>query len=80
MLTTLVLVCSLGAAPDLASFDRDIAVYEMRVPGSFTSPTTCFLHGQTYLAGIIFGRDLAPGDRVKVLCVRRQAEADLEHD
>jgi hypothetical protein len=82
MLTALVLVCSFGATPDLATCNSDNAVYVMPVPGNFASPTTCFLHGQAYLAGTIVGRDLAPGDRVKVICVRRRAsaEAQIEND
>jgi hypothetical protein len=78
MLTALVLVCSLGANPDLAACDRDNAVYVMSVPGNFTSPTTCFLHGQAYLAGTTLGKDLAPGDRVKVVCMRLPAPAQAE--
>jgi len=82
MLTALVLVCSLGASPDLAACNRDNAVYVMSVPGSFTSPTTCFLHGQAYLAETTLGRDLTQGDRVKVVCVRQRppAEAELGND
>ncbi len=72
MLTALVLICALGATPNLADCDRDKATHVMPVPDSFASPVTCFLHGQAYVAGTSIGRTLAPGDRVKVVCVKRQ--------
>jgi hypothetical protein len=56
--------------PDLASCTRDNAVMAMRVPDSFRNPGTCFMHGQAYLAGASFGRDLGANERVKVVCVR----------
>jgi hypothetical protein len=74
MLTALVLVCSFDAAPDLSTCTSDNAVYVMSVPGSFASPTSCFAHGQAYLAQTTFGRDLAPDDRVKVVCAPRRAD------
>lgn len=70
MLTALILVCSLATTPDLASCTRDNAVNVMRVPESFGSPATCFMHGQAYLAGTSLGRDLTQDERVKVVCVR----------
>lgn len=80
MLTALVLVCSLDATPNLAACDRNTAAYVMLVPGTFSSPTTCFLHGQAYLAGTVLGRELEPGDQVKIVCMRREARAGFEHD
>jgi len=58
MLTALVLVCSLSATPDYAACNKDTADYVMLVPGSFNNPTTCYLHGQAYLAGSEMGRSL----------------------
>lgn len=72
MLTALVLICSLGATPNLADCDRDNAIHVMPAPDSFASPVTCFLHGQAYVAGTSIGRTLAPGDRVKVVCVKQR--------
>jgi hypothetical protein len=68
MLTALVLVCSLAATPDLRQCDERNAIDVMRVPASFASPATCFMHGQAYLAGTEFGRQLAADERLKVVC------------
>lgn len=69
MLTAMIFVCLLGAAPNLADCSMDNAVYVMPVPGEFASPVTCFLHGQSYLAETSIGRNLAPKERMKVVCV-----------
>jgi hypothetical protein len=39
-----------------------------RVPDEFGSPAACFMHGQAYVAHTEFGRQLAEGERVKVVC------------
>jgi hypothetical protein len=75
MLTALVLVCSLAVAPDLADCTRHNATAVLRVPSEFRNPATCFMHGQAYLAGTSIGRNLGPGDRVKVICVRSETVA-----
>jgi|HubBroStandDraft_4_1064222.scaffolds.fasta_scaffold658825_2 hypothetical protein len=50
MLMALVLVCSLSADAT-TECNKETADYVMLAPGSFTSPTTCYLEGQAYLAG-----------------------------
>jgi hypothetical protein len=70
MLSALVLICSLATTPDLRDCSRDNAVHVMRVPADFGNPATCFLHGQAYLAQTEIGRELAAGERPKVVCVR----------
>ena len=69
MLTALVLICSVAAAPDLQDCTRHNATGVFRVPAEFGSPATCFLHGQAYLAGTSIGRELERDERVKVICV-----------
>ena len=73
MLTALVLVCSLAVTPDLAACDRNSAVDVMRVPEEFGNPSTCFMHGQAYLAQTGIGRTLAANERIKVICVQSKA-------
>ena len=70
MLTALILVCSLTAIPDLGDCTRDNALDVVRVPATFASPVTCFMHGQAYVADSAIGRNLAQGEAVKVICVR----------
>jgi hypothetical protein len=70
MLTALVLVCSLASVPDLGDCTRDDALDVLQVPATFASPVTCFMHGQAYVADTSIGRDLAPNEAVKVVCVR----------
>jgi hypothetical protein len=72
VLTALVLICSVAAAPDLRDCTRDNATAVFRVPAEFGSAATCFLHGQAYLAGTSIGRELEPDERVKVICVRSE--------
>ena len=69
MLTAIVLVCSLAVTPDLRDCDQSNATDVMRVPEDISSPVTCFMHGQAYVADITIGRDLGSDDRVKVMCV-----------
>jgi hypothetical protein len=73
MLTALVLVCSLGTTPDLATCNKDSAADVLRVPEEFANPATCFMHGQAYLAQTELGRGLAKGYQVKIVCVRSQS-------
>ena len=75
MLTALVLICSVAAAPDLQDCTRHNATAVFRVPAEFGSPATCFLHGQAYLAGTSIGRELETDERVKVICVRSEVLA-----
>ena len=75
MLTTLVLICSVAAAPDLRDCTRHSATAVFRVPAEFGSLATCFLHGQAYLAGTSIGRELEPDERVKIICVRSEGSA-----
>jgi hypothetical protein len=70
MLTALILVCSLASVPDLGDCTRDNALDVMHVPATFANPVTCFMHGQAYVADSSIGRDLAPNEAVKVICVR----------
>ena len=70
MLTALILVCSLATDPDLRACTRDNALDVVLVPATFGNPATCFMHGQAYLAGNSIGRELAPNEAIKVVCVR----------
>ena len=70
MLTALILVCSLATDPDLRACTRDNALDVVLVPATFGNPATCFMHGQAYLAGNSIGRELAPNEAVKIVCVR----------
>jgi hypothetical protein len=73
MLTALVLICSVGAAPDLQDCTRSNATTVMRVPAEFANPVTCLMHGQAYLAGTSIGQELGDGERVKIVCARGEA-------
>ena len=68
MLTAFVLVCSLAVTPDLRACDQSNAIDVVQVPEVFGNPAMCFMHGQAYLAGTEFGRQLAADERVKVTC------------
>ncbi|HEY7663472.1 MAG TPA: hypothetical protein VH934_10165 [Xanthobacteraceae bacterium] len=70
MLTALILVCSLAAVRDLSDCTRDNAIDVLKVPAAFASPAACFMHGQAYVADSSIGRDLAPNEAIKVVCVR----------
>jgi len=48
----------------------------MRVPGEFGNPATCFMHGQSFLAGTSIGQELDQKQWVKVSCVRAEAIKD----
>ena len=68
MLTALALICSIVLTPDLRDCTRDNARVVVRVPGSFGSPATCFMHGQAYLAGSAIGQEKEANESVKVIC------------
>jgi hypothetical protein len=71
VLTALVLICSVGVAPDLAHCTRSNARVVMSVPTEDRNPITCFMHAQAYVAETSFGQELGVDDRVKIVCVRR---------
>ncbi|MGA8000200.1 MAG: hypothetical protein WCA05_00995 [Pseudolabrys sp.] len=73
MLTAMVLICSLANTPDIADCSRTNALDVLWVPETFSNPVSCFMHGQAYVAGTAVGRDLATNERVKVICLRKQA-------
>ena len=75
MLTALVLVCSIATNPDLRDCDASNARMAMRVPDAYASPAACAMQGQAYVAETAIGRNLAPDDRVKVVCMS-QSEAE----
>jgi hypothetical protein len=68
MLSALVLICSMAVTPDIRDCSRDNATTVMRVPSDFGNPTTCFMHGQAYLAETSIGREITANERVKVVC------------
>ena len=70
MLTAHVLVCSIATTPNLRGCDASNARVIMRVPAAYTSPATCAMHGQAYLAETAIGRSLGSRDRVKVVCMQ----------
>ena len=57
MLTAVILICSVGVAPDLAHCTRSNARVVMSVPTEDGNPITCFMHAQAYLAETSSGRD-----------------------
>ena len=73
MLSALVLICSMAVTPDIRDCSRDNATAVMRVPSDFGNPTTCFMHGQAYLAQTSIGREIAADERVKVVCASSKA-------
>ena len=73
MLSAMILICSLANTPNLADCSRTNAIDVVWVPETFTNPVTCFMHGQAYIAGTSIGQNLSRDERVRVLCVRRQA-------
>jgi hypothetical protein len=75
MLTALVLICSISVTPDLRDCNRENALDVMRVPTEFSSPATCFLHGQAFLAETSLAQDLRDTDRIKIACARTQSLA-----
>lgn len=70
MLTALVLVCSLAAAPTAPDCYRGNAIQSVQVPEEFSNPATCLMHGQAYLAETSLAADLRAGEYVKVVCIR----------
>lgn len=72
LLTALALICSILVTPNLRDCDETNARVVMLVPESFSSPITCAMHGQAYIAGTAIGQRLAKSDRVKIVC--RQLE------
>jgi hypothetical protein len=66
MLTALILICMAGAA----DCTRETAADVMRVPGEYAMPTTCYLHGQAFLAETSLAQDLRAGERIKIICAR----------
>jgi len=75
MLTAMILICSLATTPNVADCSRNNAIDIVWVPEVFSNPVTCFMHGQAYIAGTSIGQNLTNDERVRVLCVRRQAAA-----
>ena len=75
MLTALILICSATVTPDLGDCTRDNATAVMRVPAEFGNPTTCFMHGQAYLAETSIGQELGDNDQVKIVCARTETIA-----
>jgi hypothetical protein len=74
MLTAMILICSLANTPNIADCKQTNALDVVWVPETFLNPVMCFIRGQAYLANTEVGRDLAENERVKVVCLRRQAE------
>jgi hypothetical protein len=72
MLSALVLICSASVTPDIRDCTRDNATAVMRLPAEFVTPTTCFMHGQAYLANTSIGQEVGDKDRVKIVCVRKE--------
>jgi Ca2+-binding EF-hand superfamily protein len=68
MLTALVLVCSVAAAADLATCDRENAIDIMRIPEQFASPVMCAMQAQAYLAQTAIGQNMTNNESVKVMC------------
>lgn len=76
MLSALILVCSLAAAPDLEHCTEASADIVLRDPEAFASPLTCFLHGQAYLAETAIGAEIGESPHlVRVVCARRRLDA-----
>lgn len=75
MLTAMILICSLTNTTNLSDCSQNNARAVLWVPETFNNPVTCFLHGQAYIAGTAFGRDLRSGERIRILCRPRGAAA-----
>jgi hypothetical protein len=67
MLRALILVCSLATVTNDCTPDTALDV--VYVPATFTSPVTCLMHGQAYLADSSIGRDLSPNETAKLICL-----------
>ena len=77
MLTALVLICSMATTPDLATCNSETAQSVIRVPQDYGNPAACLMHGQAYVAQTEFGQDLAPDERIKIICAPAQRAASL---
>ena len=75
MLTALVLICSVATTPNLQDCTSDNATTVLRVPAEFANPTTCFMHGQAYLAETSIASKLGDDDRVKIVCKQSETIA-----
>ena len=73
MLTAVVLICSIAVTADLQHCTRENATAVMRLPIEFGHPSTCFVQGQAFLAQTSIARELSEDDRVKIVCVRKEA-------
>jgi hypothetical protein len=72
MLTAFVLICSVSLTPDLADCSPENARAAIRVPTEFANPVTCLMQSQAFLAETSVGQELDHGDRVKIVCARRE--------
>jgi len=68
MLNALVLVCSLAVTPNIANCDRTNATDVIWLPAASANPSTCFMHGEAYVAGTTIGRNITSDERLKVIC------------
>ena len=73
MLVAVILICSTLVTPDLRACDETNARVVMLVPGEFSSPVICAMHGQAYVAETAIGQTLAESDRIKIVCKRRDS-------
>ena len=69
-LSAFVLVCSLAATPNLQDCNRETAIGVLKVPETFLSPSTCFLHASAYIAETPMGQRLGPDEAIKIECLR----------
>lgn len=69
MLTALVLVCSIHAAP----CSQDHARMVVRVPERSALPFMCLRNGQAYLAGS--GLEVGDDEHVHVICIHERGRA-----
>jgi len=73
MLTALILICSASVTADARACTRDLANTVIRVPVQFASPVTCSMQAQAYLAASAIGQELGDNERVRIVCVRKEA-------
>jgi hypothetical protein len=71
MLTAVILICAAELAAEVRDCTRENAADVMRVPGEYSSPVTCFVRGQAFIAETSIAADLRAGDRLKVDCRRK---------
>jgi len=67
-LAAMILVCSVSLS-DCTTTNADMVI---DTPIRSASPVTCLMHAQAYLAGTSIGRNMLPGERIKVVCVRHR--------